>query len=155
MKKRLFLLFLFFCFTHPCFSQTKEIQFRLVLTEKEAETIPFDNYIGKDGKEVSAGKEVLLSNKDIEGMSVSKNLSKEWHLLIKFTDAGKNRSQEVTEKYRNRQLAVIVDGKILIGCYTVGVMNTGQILIPMDSLNEGEELIKSLGFTPEDVKYQF
>lgn len=154
MKKRALFLFLFFCFTHFCFAQTKEIQFRLVLTEKEAETIPFDNYIGKDGKEISAGKEVLLSNKDIESMAISKNLSKEYHLLIRFTDAGKAKSHEVMEKYSNRQLAVIVDNKDLIGRYTAAVANTGQVSLPVDSLHEGEELIRSLGFTP-DVKYQF
>lgn len=154
MKKTALSLILFFSLSGLCFSQTKEIQFRLVLTKNEAQTIAFDSYVDKDGKEILVSKDVLLSNKDIESMSVSKDVSGRYHLLIKFTDIGKNKFHDVTEKNINRQLAVMIGDKILMDSYVRETINTGRTSIPIDSLDEGEELIRSLGLTPS-VQYRF
>ena len=142
---------LFVCFYSLCFSQTKELQFRLVLTEQESKTISFDKYIDDFGKEIFVDKEILLSNKDIKKMGIVRS-NQEFPgksiVMIIFTDSGKSKFLEVTRKNINNQLAVIVDDKVLASPYIRESIYTGWTAIPITSFKEAEELIKNLGFVP-------
>jgi len=169
MKKIAAFSCLFLSFYTLCFSQTKVLQFRAVLTEQESQSTPFDKYIDNFGKEILVDKEVLLSNKDIDKIGIvkaSREFPNESLLVVAFTNSGKGRFFEVTKESLNKRLAIIVDDNVLTAPYIIEAIDTGQTMIPVSSFNAAEELIKHLGFAPylhgnlydssdEDDSYRF
>jgi len=150
-KKIVFSVLFFCCLFSWCFAYANELQFRLVLTEQESKTAPFDKYIDDFGEEILVSKEILLTNSDVEKMSVLPEGKYEEPyeapmVMIYFTTSGKTKFFEATKKYINRRIAMIVGNKVSMSPYIREAIDTGWTSIPTKSLKEAEELIKNLGF---------
>ena len=75
MKKVVIALLSFSLVATLSYAETKSLQFRLVLSQEEAESVPHDVYSfklnkSKPVKEVFVGKEVVLSNEDIKELYI-------------------------------------------------------------------------------------
>lgn len=148
MKKAAFFIIVFLLFSTRCFPQTKELQFRSVLTGEESKTIAYDKYADENGKEISVNKQVLLSDKDIEQIGISKDEFGRPMAVAGFTDSGKKKYFEWSKVNIRRQLARIYAGKFLAAPYINEAQDTGFAAIPVASLSDAEALIKGLGFAP-------
>ena len=143
------------------YATTKEIQFRLVLTEEEAKTVTNQKYefVPKQDQKpesILIGKDVFLTNKDIQGIAILKDYldpAKNYPLLdIAFTKEGSLKLKEVTEKNLRKQLAILVDNEILMVPYIVFPLKSGHIKIKSWKIPTNEaakNFVKDLGFSTE------
>lgn len=149
MRKIIISIIIFAGLYTVCFAQTKELQFRLVLTYQESKSTPFDKYIDNSGNEILVSKNVLLSNKDIDKIGIVKGKFNEYFLIVEFNSEGKSKFFEVTRNYINRQLAQIVNDKVLSVPLVREAIDTGKCRIYFfPSFSEAETLIKKIGFAP-------
>lgn len=120
----------------------------MILNEEESKQAAFDRYVDEEGQEISVGKKILFSNKDIEQIGINKDEYGRPLAVISFTEAGKKAYLELTRKNVKRRLAEIVDGRLLATSQINGAVDTGLVAIPVAATDDAEALIKSLGFTP-------
>ncbi len=118
------------------------------MTGDESKTIAYDKYADENGKEILVNKQVLLSDKDIEQIGISKDEFGVPLAVVGFTDSGKKIYFEWTKKNIKRQLARICAGKLLAAPYINEAQDTGFAAILVASFSDAEALIKGLGFAP-------
>ena len=158
MKKVLLVIALTVLMAAPSFAKTKEIQFKLVLSAEEAKSAANKKYKvqireDQEPQNVHVGKEALLTNTDIASIVIrpdADKLTRKYPVLdIIFTPEGSEKLKDVTTKYLQKRIAILIDGEVLGTPYMVYPLTKGHLLLSSWKINTpeaAEKLIKDLGF---------
>ena len=83
--------------------------------------------------------DVLLSSRDIKSATAQSSVAGYANVLIVFTDEGARKFASITEKFRRRQIAIVIDGV---------VVSSPKI---MEKISGGKAVIDA-GFSLEEAK---
>ncbi len=132
------MLILFLLLTQTAFAadapELKGVEFRLVLEEKTADS---QEFIYKESRNKEIKEEKIYLSKDsllpatpIERAAAEPNpQSGDFQVAIKLTDEASKKMAEVSRKYLDRRIALIVDGQVIIAPTVRSEITGGQLVI--------------------------
>ena len=150
---------LMMCSIAFAYAKTKAIEFRQVLKEesKSRETKTYSYSARPDGekKDLIVAPEAILSNQDIDQIVIirkEQNVLKDLPILdIIFKPVASQKLADFTQAHIGEELAVLVDGQLLIAPYLVHPVTKGHYLLStwkITTNEQAEQFAKDLGFTP-------
>jgi len=162
MKRALVIsgLVLVYAMTTVCFAKAKQADFRLTVKAEEAASVPHDVYkysISKNrpAKDLLVNKQTVLSNPDIEKVTISKKggpgSRPNAFVNIYFNPAGTAKLESITKSGIGRQLALVVDNKVIDAPMIVMTMKSGRYAVKTDVFDTDDKavaFVKDLGFKP-------
>ncbi|MFZ2658054.1 MAG: hypothetical protein WAX69_24190 [Victivallales bacterium] len=89
---------------------------------------------------------VLLRNEDISNAFASSDQNKKAIIHLTFTKEGAESFKTITANNTMKQLAILLDGKIVSAPFIAGPVNTGSTLITISEItpNEAKEIVAGI-----------
>ena len=149
-----------------CYAETKKIELRLVLEGHEIDILSYDvheylPYEKRSPKEIAVAKDTFLANADIEEIVVTRKKNTRMRLgpllTLIFKPESAVKLEDITEKYPDREIAVVMGGKVLAVLAITERIVKGRLRVFGPLLKTDEEaasIVEELGFEPifiEDV----